>query len=232
MQDTLTTTDQEIKQEALTIVEQAKVKIIDQRSYDYACDVLLNRIKPFRARWTAYWKGENAPVTLAYRAYKSVLGKFTEGDEPLEQAERLVKSAILKWDQEQERIRQELQRKAEEEARQREEEERLRAATLAEETGASKEEVEAIVNTPAVVVAPPVQPTYQKASGVSSRENWKAKVTDMKKLCAAIGKGLVPVTYVLPNESVLNARAKADRQTLNIPGVAAYNEPIVSGRSK
>jgi hypothetical protein len=88
------------------------------------------------------------------------------------------------------------------------------------------------VETLATVVPPPVQPTYQKASGVSTRENWKAKVTDIKKLCGAIAKGTVPITYVLPNESVLNARAKADRQTLNIPGVQAYNEPIISGRSK
>lgn len=234
MPDTLTTNEETIKQEALTIVDQAKIiTITDQPSYDYACSLLTDQIKPFRRRWKEFWYGaDNGPVPLAYRAYKSVLDKFNKGDEPLETAEKQVKSAILKWDDQQERIRQELQRKAEEEARKAEEEERLRVATLAEDSGATDEEVDAIVDAPVMVVAPPVAPTYQKAAGISTRENWKARVTDVKKLCAAIAKGTVPVTYVMPNDSVLNARAKADKSTLNIPGVVAYNDPIVSGRTR
>jgi len=230
MPDTLSTSEETIKQEALSIVEQAKiVRIVDQVSYDSACFLLLEQIKPFRKRWQEYWEAVKGP---AYQAYRAILDKFNEGDRPLESAERQVKAEIAKWDAEQERIRQELQRKAEEEARKAEEEERLRVATLAEASGATEAEVNSIVDAPVTVVAPPVAPTYQKASGVSTRENWKAKVVDIKKLCAAIGKGQVPVTYVLPNESVLNNRAKADRATLNIPGVVAYNDPVVSGRSR
>jgi hypothetical protein len=230
MPDTLTTQEETIKQEALTIVEQAKIiKITDQTSYDAACSLLLEQIKPFRKRWSDYWQTVKIP---AYQAYRAILDKFNEGDGPLELAERQVKSEISKWDSEQERVRQELQRKAEEEARAREEEERLIAATLAEEAGASETEVNAIVEAPMLAVAPPVAPTYQRASGVSTRENWKAKVIDIKKLCLAIGKGQIPSNYVLANESALNARAKADRATLNIPGVAAFNDPVVSGRSR
>src|SRR6266852_6300250 len=146
MPDTLTTNEQEIKQEALTLVEQAKrVKITDQESYDVAAGLLLNQIKPFRRKWKEYWDGVREP---AYRAYQAILDKFNEGDKPLESAERQVKNEIAKWDAEQERIRQELQRKAEEEARQAEEEERLRLATMAEESGATEDEVNAIVDTP------------------------------------------------------------------------------------
>lgn len=230
MPDTLTTTEQEIKQEALTVVEQAKiVKITDQESYDYACSLLLEQIKPFRKRWLEYWAAVKNP---AWAAYQAIQKKFTEGDKPLEDAERQVKQEINRWDQEQERIRQELQRKAEEDARRAEEEERLRLATMAEESGATAEEVNAIVDTPVTAVAPPVQPTYQKASGIGVRDNYKARVIDMKKLCAAIAKGTVPATYVLPNEQALNARAKADKMTLNIPGVQPYNEPVISGRNR
>jgi len=64
------------------------------------------------------------------------------------------------------------------------------------------------------------------------RDNWKARVTDIKKLCKAIGAGKVPVTYVQPDQSALDARAKSDRNTLNIPGVEAYNDPIISGRTR
>jgi hypothetical protein len=224
------TTEQDIKQEALTVVERAKiVKITDQETYDNACTLLLEQIKPFRKRWLEYWSAVKNP---AWAAYQAIQKKFTEGDKPLEEAERQVKDEIRRWDAEQEKIRQEKQREAEEAARQAEEEERLRIATMAEESGATAEEVNAIVDTPVTAVAPPVAPTYQKASGIGTRENWKARVTDIKKLCAAIAKGTVPPTYVLPNESVLNARAKADRGTMNIPGVVPYNEPIISGRSR
>ncbi len=230
MPDTLTTTEKEIREEALTVVEQAKVvKIVDQPTYDAACSLLLDQIKPFRKRWLEYWAGLKEP---AYATYKAILDKFNDGDKPLEAAEKQVKAEIARFDAEQEKIRQQKQREEEERVRREEEEERLRLATMAEESGATEEEVNAIVDTPVVAVAPPVAPTYQKASGIGTRENWKAKVTDIKKLCAAVAKGTVPPTYVLPNESVLNARAKADRGTLNIPGVVPYNDPIVSGRSR
>lgn len=230
MPDTLTTTEQEIKEQALTVVEQAKVvKITDQESYDHACSLLLEQIKPFRKRWLEYWAAVKNP---AWAAYQAIQKKFTEGDKPLEEAERQVKQEINRWDQEQEKIRQELQRKAEEDARKAEEEERLRIAAMAEESGATEEEVNAIVDTPVTAVAPPVERTYLKSSGISSRENYKARVTDMKKLCAAIAKGTVPATYVQPNQSALDARAKADKLTMNVPGVQPYNEPVISGRMR
>ena len=223
--------EQELKQEALTVVQQAAmVRIVDQNSYNLAAALLTEQIIPFRKRWKEYWETLRKP---AYAAYQAILDKFNEGDRPAENAEKQVKLAILGWDLEQDRIRQELQRKAQEEAERKEQEERLAAAVIAEESGATEEQVEEIVSAPVVVVAASVEPTYQRAAGISkARDNWKAKVTDMKKLCAAVAKGLVPADYVLPNESALNARAKADKNTLNIPGVVPYNDPIISGRAK
>lgn len=233
MSDTSNTQESEIKQQALTIVEQSKaVTIRDQETYDQATSLLLDQIKPFRKRWKDFWYGnDNGPVPLAYRAYKSVLDKFNQGDTPLEAAEKQVKAEIARFDAEQEKIRQQKQREAEEAARKAEEEERLRVATLAEESGASDEEVNAIVDAPVMAVAPPVEPTYQKASGISSRDNYKCRVTDIKALCKAIGAGKVPANYVLPNEPVLNARARADQMTLAIPGCVPWNDKIVSGRT-
>lgn len=230
MADTSNISETEIKAEALTVVEHAKiVKIVDQETYDGACVLLLHRIKPFRKRWLSYWAEVKEP---AWAAYQAIQKKFSEGDKPLEEAERQVKGEIARWDTEQEKIRQQRQREEEERVRREEEEERLRIATMAEESGATEEEVNAIVDTPVTAVAPVVERTYQKASGIATRENWKARCIDIKKLCAAVAKGTVPPTYVLPNDSVLNARAKADRGTLNIPGVVPYNDPIVSGRSR
>src|ERR1035438_129284 len=90
--------EQELKQEALTVVQQAAiVKIADQPSYNQASSLLLEQIIPFRKKWTAYWHGSDdkpGPIKNAYRTYKSLLEKFNEGDAPAEQAERQVKNAI------------------------------------------------------------------------------------------------------------------------------------------
>ena len=222
--------EQELKQEALTVIQQAAlVRITDQQTYNSAAALLTDQIIPFRKRWKEYWETLRVP---AYNAYQAVLGKFNEGDKPAEQAERQVKAEIRRWDDEQARIQQENQRKAQEEAERLEREERLKAAVVAEQSGAAPDQVEAILESPVAVVAAPVQPTYAKAAGVSGRDNWKCKVTDMKKLCAAIGKGMVPANYVEPNEQVLNARAKADRETLNLPGCTPWNDRVISGRIK
>ena len=222
--------ENELKQQALTVVERAKlVRITDQPSYDSATDLLLNEIVPFRRKWADYWK----PLTgAAWDAYKKIQAKFKEGDDPAEIAERAVKAEIRKWDDTQEKIRQEQQRLAQEAAEREAEEERLRAAIVAEEAGATESEVAAIVDTPLAVVAEPVAPTYQRASGISKRENWKAKVTNFHDLVKAAAKDKSLLAYLQVNESALNSRAKADKSTLAIPGVIAYNDSIVSARGK
>lgn len=222
--------EQELKQEALTVVQRSKiVKIQDQPSYDAATSLLLNEIIPFRKRWKEYWEALRVP---AYAAYQGILNKFNEGDKPAEAAERAVKTEIRRWDDEQERIRQELQRKAQEEADKQAEEERLQAAIVAEEAGASEKEVEAIVEAPVVSFAAPVEPTYAKASGISRRANWKAKVTDLHALVKAAAKNKDLLAYLEPNQTALNNRAKADEKTLNIPGVVPYNDSVISGRAR
>lgn len=228
--ESVVTQEAELKQQALTVTERAKlVKISDQDTYDAATSMLLQEIIPFRKRWKDYWETLRVP---AYAAYQGILSKFNEGDRPAEAAERQVKAEIRRWDEEQQKILEERQRQAQAEAERQAEEERLHAAIVAEESGATEQEVASIVDTPVAVVAAPVQPTYAKASGVSKRDNWKAKVTNMKDLVKAVAAGKVPLEYLLPNEQALNARAKADKQTLNIPGVIAWNDSIVSGRTR
>ncbi len=114
----------------------------------------------------------------------------------------------------------------------REARERAAQAAFAEEEGAPPAEIEAIVSAPSIAVAEPVAETYQKVTGISKRENWKARVTDLKKLAAAVAKGQVPANYILPNEQVLNARAKADKQTMSVPGVVPYNDFVISARGR
>lgn len=220
----------ELETKALTIAEHAKVvRITDESSYVAACALLLDNIKPTRVKWKAYWE----PLReSAYKSYKGIMDRMNEGEKPLELAENQVKQEIARWTQEQERIRQAEQRKAQEEAERLEREQREAEALQAIDAGMDEDQVDAMLSAPAVAVAPVLAPTYQKAAGVSMRDNWRARVIDLRKLCAAVAKGLVAETYVLPNESALNKRAQAEKFTMNIPGVMAHNEPVVSGRTK
>jgi hypothetical protein len=237
MPEVIAEQEQELAQQALTIVERAKAVVVrDEPSYHAACALLLDNIKPFRDKWKAYWYGSDAvpgPIKLAHRSYKSLLDKFNAADGPAELAEKTVKAATIKWEQDQEKIRQELQRKAQEQADREAEEERLRAAIVAEDAGASEEEVQAITEAPVMAVAAPVAPTFTRAAGMSKpRDNYKCVVKDIRKLCAAVAKGTVPATYVLPHQVALDARARADRETLNIPGCVPFNDPVASARRR
>jgi hypothetical protein len=210
------------------------VKIVDQGTYDRTARLLLTVIQPFRKRWAEYWKD---PIKTAHAAHKAVLAKFNEGDERAESLEKACKAEIRRWDDEQERIRQELQAKAQREAQLREAADRAAQAAFAEEEGAM-EEAQAVVNAPSVAVAEPVPDTYQKITGISKRANWKCRVLSVSKLCKAIGDGKLKfakedeLKIAAFFETLLAKRASAEKTTLNIPGVQAYDDPIISGRNR
>jgi len=229
-QDLTTEVEQELKTQALTVADRARViKIVDESTYKYACSLLVDEIKPMRKRWSDFWEGMREP---AYRAYQAIMDKKNLGDKPLEVAEQQIKNEIARWETEQARVREAAQRKAQAEAEEAARIEQAKQAEFAEMAGAAPEEVEAIASAPVAVVAAPVERSYEKFSGISVRSKWVAVVTDVKKLCAAVGKGLVPVTYVTPNQTALNARATSDKNMLQIPGVVAKEEKVVAGRTR
>jgi hypothetical protein len=221
---------EELDKVSATTVE----RIVDQQSYDRVALTLVKVIQPFRKRWAEYW----APLKKQTdEAHKSVVAKFREGDDPAARAELAHKRELRRWDDEQGRIKQELQAKAQREAEAREAADRAAQAAFAEEEGAL-EEAQAVVNAPSVAVAEPVPDTYQKVTGISKRDNWKCRVLSVSKLCKAIGDGKLKfakedeLKIAAFFETLLAKRASAEKTTLNIPGVQAYNSPIISGRSR
>ena len=223
------TVEESLRAEITVIKEKSLIVISSQESYNQATTLLLEKVVPFRKRWKEYW---DKPKKLAWEAYQAIQSKFKEGDEPLEMAERTLKHAIRVWDDEQTRIEQERQRKAQEEAERHADEERLQAAIVAEQSGATQQEVEAIVDSPVAVVAEPVPPAYQRTSGISTRRTWKCKVNDLHALVKAAAKDKSLLPYLLANEKALNARASADQSTMNIPGCLAYQESSITARTR
>lgn len=186
------------------------------------------------------------PLLEAERILKTSIGAYWTEQERIRKAEedRLRRE---QQEREAEELRQAELRRQEEEARinaeiqqQHAEEIERQLESLPVDTDASL--IEEICNTPApepVRVAPempvfaPSQTVVRAAAprGVGLGEDWCAEVTSLQLLCKAIGEGKVPEHYVQANMTALNQMARANRQSLNIPGVRAVSKPRVSARS-
>lgn len=140
---------------------------------------------------------------------KAVFAMFQQVSEPLAQAVRQTKAAMLSFDQEQERIRRE------QEAINRE-----KQALAEREAAVSGKPVEPVE---LVEVAPEVSTTTRTDLGsVSQRDNWKYQVEDFAAL---------PDEFKLPDTVMLNSIAKKYHDKKQVPGVRFYNEPIISRRA-
>lgn len=88
-------------------------------------------------------------------------------------------------------------------------------------------------------VAPVALPavTAPKAAGVSSRQNWKAEVTDLGALVTAAAAALANgddtlLAYLQANTTTLGQVAKALKAQARIPGVRVYAEEALTVRRK
>jgi hypothetical protein len=229
---TETTQEVELRSEALTLQQRSAIRISDQPSYDQAVEVL-TAVKSFRKHWTQYWD----PIRDgAYRSYKNILDKIKEHDDPMAQAEGTLKREILRWDDEQRRLQEEKQREEQRKAEEAAEALRVQQSVEAEAEGATDEEIKQLMSAPVLAVAPPVQPTYQRASSVTRRDNWGIEITDLKALLKAIGGGKLKLSAEDSAElksfmeGLLKPRAVSDKETLNIAGCKAVNRPIIASR--
>lgn len=83
---------------------------------------------------------------------------------------------------------------------------------------------ESIPPLPIVVADKPV------VSGISERSVWKAEIIDMLELAAAVALGQVPLGYILPNQSALDAQARSLKNGMRVPGVRAVEDKTVVAR--
>lgn len=172
------------------------------------------------------------PINQALREINAL---FKPAKDWLSQAERLMKTKLLSYQAEQERIAQEAQRKIDEEARK----ERMRlekAAALAAQAGMDdraeelREEVEAQVEE--AQTAPAVQSAAPKIEGVVTRKTWKADVTDKSLFIQHVAsKRPDLIALIQINQSALNAQARSLKGSLDLPGIRVYEEKNIAARS-
>jgi len=151
----------------------------------------------------------------SYAAYKEVLNKWKEIEEPAIRAEQYCDRLLSDYFAEQRRKREEAERKRLEEERRRKEEEdrRIQEAIEAESNG-NKERADQILNEsaeeennnkPAVVV-----PEKPKLKNVHSRVDYDFEITDPKA---------IPRMYMIPNEPLIRKVVKASKGKIEIPGI-------------
>jgi hypothetical protein len=204
------TTELELK--ALEYPEQAKaVKVIDSISLVQANE-FLRAVKALRLQIADAW---DPVIESAHKAHKQALEQKKRYEEPLVQAERIVRAEMSRYMAEQERARREAEEKA---RREREEAERkrleaLRAAAAADQAGNTEEAdriLEEIPEKPRAVI-----PEAPKVQGASLRRNLRWRVVDIN---------LVPREYLEINRAEIEKIFRALREKMAIPGIEIYEE--------
>jgi hypothetical protein len=200
-------------------------EIIDHPSYEMAAEHL-QAIKALQAEADQTF---DPIISKAFAAHKEALAQKKRITEPLNQAEGMLKRNMGVYAQEQARLRMEEERRLREQAEREAAEEREREIEAAEAAGASQEEVAVITEAP-LLRRPVVMAPSPKVNGVSSREIWKADVTDLAALVKYVATRPDLVNLLLPNLPAINAQARSLRSAMNIPGVRVWAETNIAAR--
>ena len=191
---------------------------------------------------------------------KRIMDLFRAPTERLEQAEQLLRKGVLTYQQAErekaEQLRREAEAKlaaeraqAEQAAREAERAEReaqaaaRNAATEAERNAAAQAAAEAAnareeaqLQIELAEVAPmPVIAEPPKPEGISTRQTYKAEVTDLRALVLGAAERAQRgddslLAFLMPDTKALAGAARAMRNKLNVPGVRVYPEESLSVR--
>jgi len=245
--------EQALARQADSLVTRAKaLQIIDAESFELA-GAFLQDLKDQQRRIEEFFEPD---VQRAHAAWKGLTEKRASFVTPLKEAITIISARYAQFAREakakadaERRQREEDARKAEqerlaEEARAREDEarklaEQALAAPSRDEAQIIEQQAEqlaqeatqlrvdaATVQAPVMHVAPVVSPP----KGTSVKANWTFRVDDKLALVKAIAAGQVSVEAIVPNDTYLRARAKADKDTVKIPGVTFYDAGSVAVR--
>jgi hypothetical protein len=195
------------------------IPVVDAMSYEMAGE-----------RWKALVDTEkkvhqhfDPSCDAAHKAWKAMIALRDKFLKPLEENKAEQVRLMKTWQREEERKRQEAERQAQEEARKRAEDEAVARAAELEKAGFKESAQQAIAEPVAVpqVVAPSVVP---KGFGGATQARWKAKVTDLKALVAAVAAGKAPLASIKADEVFLGQQARSLKAELRLPGVVVWEE--------
>lgn len=144
-------------------------------------------------------------------------------------AEKDYKRIMVDYQEKQERLQREAEKKARDEhARQQQEAEEL---ALKEIENGNDEKADQILSAAEAMPAPIVVTNKPTVEGISKRDNWKAEITDLSALVKAVAEGKAPMTMIQANTKTIGQMARALKGSVNYPGVRFYNDKTIAARS-
>lgn len=189
--------------------------VTDQLSHRDA-QLLLVQVAQIRADVVELFKDSKA---AAHEAHKAICAAERRLLTPCDEARETITKKVFDYEAEVDRLQREADRAVAEA------EERKRQRDSLSEMAPELAEALPPVKAPDFYV-----PSTATVEGVSSRANWKAQVTDLQALIGYVALHPECINLLQPNEQALNRIAKALEDKLNIPGVRAVNEPVMSVR--
>ncbi len=196
------------------------------------------------------------PADIANRLHKSITGKRSEWCSPGEAAKKTIGTRMYTEKSRLDALAAAERRKAQEEADALARAEARRVADEAAKKNAPTAVVEKLQQEAKTAVAPPVPVAPAAAAAMPSTTittTWKARLagseadadpnpdvaimtpaqlTQVRVLLRAILDDQAPITAISVNWAVLNARAKADKTTLAIPGLEAFADGGVRAKGR
>jgi hypothetical protein len=209
-----------LSSEALTYPVKAKeIRVRDQVSLDTA-NAFLRGIKGLRAKIAETF---DPIIKRAHESHRQAIEQKKKHEEPLVQAEVIIKAEVCRYLTEQVRIRREAEEKArlEAEAREKERLEKMQAAIDAENAGKPEEAEEhfeeAMAEEPAKTIVPPAA----KAEGTSLRKQLKWRVVDLSS---------VPREFLALDRAKVEMVFRIQREKMAIPGIEVFEDMTVVTR--
>ena len=218
------TVEKQLQESGTAMIERAKTMVITSHDdYEEAGKALVE-IKTRMKQVTDYWK---EPKAQAASAHKTICNKEKEMLSPLNEAEKIIKNAMVLYQSAVEKAR----REAEEEARRQKQAETDRLLVKAMKAEANGDDQTADINMAMaqMIEDMPATPAVMSpsASGTYIRKTWKARVTN-PMLVPAYSGGIELREIKM---SALNQIAKMTNGTVKIDGVEFYEESTIGART-
>ena len=219
--------DRELQHEADSWIGLAEaLKVVDALSYEIA-GTHLHAIKALQGEADATF---DPIISKAHQAHAEALKQKRRITDPLTRAESLLKRNMGSYIQEQQRKQREEERRLREEAERVAAEAREVEIEEAEATGATTEEVAAIIQAPLRVAPVVTAPATPRMQGISSRENWKAEVTNLLALIKFVAANPQFANLLQPNTVAIGGMARSMRSAMNIPGIKVWSESNIAAK--
>lgn len=238
-------------QQALSYIQSFQIDSVE--TYGFAADEL----KAIKSKANAIEEQRTAITGPINKALKAINDLFRGPTELLSQAERTIKSKMLAWDQEQERVAAEARRRAEEaaaaerkrleaEAAERQREAAAQAAAAAAAAAKGDEQAaslaqanaqralsqaQAAAETSQMVIAPVVTVERAKAAGISTSKKIDFEVVDLHALVKHVAAHPELINLMQADSIKLRAYVKGVGTACALPGVRVFEERVLSARA-